>query len=141
MKTLEQVKEMYKSQTLDERDLHRLAQFIPEEQLESFGITLKEEYKGTHVAIPFTRENVLKQLEEDVEFGFDKALNQRSISAGLMYEVVRMWNWILEEGLEDFDEYAYYGLPLFKQTAVKYGFNNPIGDDCGDEFGYNYTEY
>ena len=126
MKTLQQVKEMYKSQTIDGRDLSRLMQFIPEEELKDFGLELKDEYVGTHKHIEFTKENVLIQLEKDVAFGFEKALNQRGISAGLMSEVVQMWNWILEEGLEDFDDYPMYGLPIFKATAVKYGFENPI---------------
>lgn len=63
-------------------------------------------------------------------------MNKRGISAGLMYEVVSMWNWILEEGLENFDKYAQYGLPLFKATAEKYGFDNPIGSDKGNESKY-----
>lgn len=137
MKTLEQIRLQYKSQTLDGRDLHRLCQFIPEFELASFGLELKPEFVGKHVAINFTRENVLAQLKDDVEFGFEKALNKRGISAGLMYEVVEMWNWILEEGLEGFDDYAQYGLPLFKATAVKYGFPNPIGNDVGDEYKYS----
>lgn len=55
-----------------------------------------------------------------------------------MFDVVLAWNKILEEGLEDWDEdhYAMYGLPLFKATAVKYGFNNPIGDNNGNESIY-----
>jgi len=137
MKTLQQVKEMYKSQTIDGRDLSRLMQFIPEEELKDFGLELKYEYVGTHKHIEFTKENVLIQLEKDVAFGFEKALNQRGISAGLMAEVVQMWNWILEEGLEDFDDYPMYGLPIFKATAVKYGFENPIGEDTGSEESYN----
>jgi len=137
MKTLQQVKEMYKSNTLDGRDLHRLMQFIPEEQLKDFGMELKEEYIGKHTHIDFTKENILIQLEKDVDFGFEKALDQRGISASLMAEVVQMWNWILEEGLEDFDDYPMYGLPIFKATAVKYGFENPIGDDDGSEESYN----
>ena len=137
MKTLQQVKKMYKSQTIDGRDLSRLVQFIPEEELKDFGLELKEEYVGTHKNIEFTKENVLIQLEKDVDFGFKKALNQRGISAGLMAEVVQMWNWILEEGLEDFDHYPMYGLPIFKATAVKYGFENPIGENTGSEKSYN----
>lgn len=137
MKTLKQVKEQYKSKTLKGRYLHRLMQFIPEDELKDFGITLKEEYIGTHKHIPFTKENILKQLEKDVEFGFRKALYQIGISSSSMAEVVMMWNWILEEGLEDFDEYPMYGLPIFKATAVKYGFENPIGDDSGSELKYN----
>lgn len=137
MKTLEQVKQQYKFDTLDGRDLYRLMQFIPENELHEFGLTLKDEYVGKHVHVPFTKENILLQLEKDVSFGFKKALDQRGISASLMSEVVKMWNWILEEGLEDFDEYPMYGLPIFKATAIKYGFENPIGEDTGNENYYN----
>jgi hypothetical protein len=137
MKTLSQVKKMYKSQTLDGRDIHRLAQFIPEAELKDWGLELNPEYIGKHECVDFTEENVLKQLEKDVEFGFEKALDKRGISAGLMYEVVKMWHWILENDLADFEDYAQYGLPLFKATALKYGFENPIGDDNGDEYKYS----
>lgn len=43
-----------------------------------------------------------------------------------------------EEG-EEWEEvdYAFYGLPLFKATAVKYGWDNPIGEDSGREKKYN----
>jgi hypothetical protein len=138
MKTLQQIYENYKSETLDGRDLNRLAQFVPEADLSKIGVELKEEYKGKHEVKEFTRENILTQLKEDVAFGFEKALNQRGISSSLMFEVVMIWNWILEDGLEDFseDNYAQYGLPLFKATAVKYGFENPIGEDSGSEDKY-----
>jgi len=145
MKTLEYIAENYKSQCLDGRDLKRLAHFIPFDMLPKFGIELNDEWNNkekwdAHIK-PFTRENILKQLEKDVAFGFDKALNKRGIRSSFMYEVVKMWNWILEEGLEDFNDYSMYGLPLFKATAVKYGFDNPIGDDDGDEDKYNEDEY
>lgn len=138
MKTVEQILK-YESNCLDERDLYRLFRFFSEEQLNSIDVKLKDEYKGKHVAEPLTREAVLKQLEGDVAFGFEKALDKRGISSGLMFVVVQMWNWILEEGLEDFstDDYANYGLPLFKATALKYGFENPIGDDSGSEEKYS----
>ena len=133
MKTLEQIKNQYKSQTLDGRDLYRLARFIPEDQLGDYGLKLKEGAQHQH--IPYTRENVLEQLEKDVSFGFEKALDQRGISASIMFDVVYMWNWILEEGLEEWDteQYAQYGLPLFKATAVKYGFEDQIAGYEGDE--------
>jgi hypothetical protein len=136
MKTLEQIKNLYKSNTIDGRDLNRLAQFIPEEQLKDFGLILRE--GETHKAIPYTRENVLSQLEKDVDFGFEKALDQRGISSSLMFNVVKMWNWILEEGLEDWpgDNYAQYGLPLFKTTAIKYGFPDQIDGKNGDEYEF-----
>lgn len=138
MKTLNKIVEMYESKTLDGRDLHRLAQFLPFDMLGKFGIKPKDEYneveKWNATIKPFTRENILKQLKKDVAFGFEKALNRRGLSSGMMYECVKLWNWILEEGLENFDSYAQYGLPLFKATAVKYGFSNPIGDMDGDEY-------
>lgn len=141
MKTLEKIKNEYKSETIDGRDLYRLMQFIPEKDLKDFGIELKDDYIGKHEHKEFTKENILKQLEKDVEFGFEKALNCRGISSGLMYNVVEMWNWILEDGLEDFNDYPMYGLPLFKATAVKYGFENPIGDDTGKEKTYEEDVY
>ena len=143
MKTLDQIEKEYESKTIDGRDLGRLMVFIPENRLKSFGIELKDEYVGKHEAKEFTRENILSQLKKDVYFGFEKALNKRGLSAGMMFEVVSMWNWILEEGLEDFgeDNYAQYGLPLFKATAVKYGFENPIGDDEGSEEKYSDYEW
>jgi len=138
MKTLEQIKKSYKSETIDGRDLVRLSQFIPEAELKDFGLELLTgEGVGEHKHIEFTKENVLIQLEKDVEFGFEKALDQRGISAGIMSQVVQMWNWILEEGLENYNEYPMYGLPIFKATALKYGFENPIGDDSGSEDKYN----
>lgn len=144
MKTLEQIAENYKDETPDNRQTYRLAQFLTFDKLHKFGLEpiegiTEEEYNKD--VIPFTRENVLAQLKEDVAFGFEKALNKRGLSSGMMFECVKFWNDILEEGLEGWDDcnYAMYGLPLFKATAVKYGWNNPIGDDCGNE--YKYSEY
>ena len=31
------------------------------------------------------------------------------------------------------NDYRFYRLPLFRATAVKYGWNNPIGEDSGRE--------
>ena len=70
MKTLEQIAQEYKDNTLDGRQTNRLSQFIPFNQLKDFGITPKEEYnseeKWNESIIPFTKENVLKQLKEDM---------------------------------------------------------------------------
>lgn len=140
MKTLKQVYKLYKGKCLDGRDLHRLIPFTPKEDIHKLGFEVKEDAK--HEPIEFTRENILKQLQIDVKFGFIKALNKRGISSSLMYEVVMMWNWVLEDGLENWDDdnYAQYGLPLFKATALKYGFDNPIGDDEGNESIYSCYE-
>lgn len=138
MKTLDEVLGQG-PKCLDGRDIVRLMQFVPHTDWPKYGCEVRE---GTTPGdpLPWTRENILAQLEGDVAFGFEKALNRRGLSAGMMYEVVQMWNNILEEGLETFDfenNYAMYGLPLFKATAVKYGWPNPIGDDTGSEEKYN----
>lgn len=132
MKTLNEILDNYKDYAvvLDDRFGSRLAKFLTEEQLEKIGF----KYDGDEPypePKEWTRENILEQLKSDVEFGFEKALDQRGISASLMFYVVLRWNQVLEEGLENYPEenYAMYGLPLFKATAVKYGWENPIGDD------------
>jgi hypothetical protein len=110
--------------------------FCTVEQANSIGFALKDE--ANHVPVEFTRDTVLKYLKNDLAFAFEKALDQRGLSAMAMYFTIKFYNWILEEGLEDWsdDNYAMYGLPLFKATALKYGFNNPIGDDEGNESNY-----
>lgn len=99
----------------------RLCQFLTQEQAKSIGFGPAE---GTtwEPPIPFTEENVLKQLKEDVEFGWEKACGHRGISSELMYEVVLGWCKILENEFADWDEYAPYGTPLFIAISKKYGF-------------------
>lgn len=140
MKTKEEIIENYGDWRvfLDDRFGARLCDFLGDDEVEKIGYSIKDEFKGKRTIKEWTRDNILAQLKSDVEFGFEKALNQRGISSSLMFEVVRAWNRVLEDGLEDWDsdDYAMYGLPLFKATAVKYGWENPIGDDTGREEHY-----
>lgn len=42
------------------------------------------------------------------------------------------------------NDYRFYRLPLFRATAVKYGWNNPIGEDSGnynDNISKNKRQY
>lgn len=137
MKDLQYVLGRYTPQCIDARDMVRIAQFLPDEQLHKIGFSIKEgSEKRTNIP-EWNRENILENLKGDIAFGFEKALNKRGISSLLMFNVVLMWNWILEEGLEDYKgPYEQYGLPLFKATAEKYGFPNPIGSDSGSEEKY-----
>lgn len=139
MKTIEEIIKNYENYgtSIEDRFGRRLCQFLTKEQMKEIGFELEEGID--HTPAEWTRENIINQLRCDVEFGFEKALDKRGISSSLMFCVVMSWNKVLEEGLEDWDEdnYRYYGLPLFKATALKYGFDNPIGDDYGDEYKYN----
>lgn len=138
MKTIEEIIKNYENYetSIEDRFGRRLCQFLTREQMVKIGFELEEGID--HTPAEWTRENIINQLKSDVEFGFEKALNKRGISSSLMFSVVMSWNKVLEEGLEDWDEdnYRYYGLPLFKATALKYGFDNPIGDDYGNEYKY-----
>lgn len=121
MKTLNEILDNYKDYEvfLDDRFGARLSQFLTQEQLEKIGFKWNSEEPYPEPK-EWTRENILAQLKQDVEFGFEKALDRRGISASLMFYVVLHWNQVLEEGLEDYseDNYPMYGLPLFKATAA-----------------------
>lgn len=140
MKTREQILAAVKagksSQALDGRDFARLCDFFAAEDWPAFGFSLAE---GKEARAPkeLTEENVRTQLAEDLAFGFEKALGRRGISASLMHETVKLWMWVLDDDLQYFEEYAQYGLPLFKAVALKYGLPNKIGDDRGDEEKYS----
>ncbi len=126
------------SKALDRRDFSRLLQFYPGSDFSVFGFKLRQDRLNPE-PIAWTEESIRNQLAEDVAFGFEKALGQRGISAGLMALVVEMWMWVLEDPLQHQLEalYPQYGLPYFKAVAVKYGLSNPIGDDRGDEPKYS----
>ena len=117
MKTIEQIKEMLSLDPNDKEDAKSIQEMESQTDL---------------------RQYLLEILEEFVDRGFDKALDQRGISSSINFNSVLTINRILEEGLEDWNEheYAQYGLPLFKATAVKYGWSNWIGDDTGSEDKY-----
>ncbi len=123
----------------DGRDISRLTAWFPQSDwCALFGAEEHTHKPRQHPEKSWTTESILAQLAEDVEFGFEKALDKRGISAGCMFEVVRMWLWILEDPMPtDESVYAQYGLPLLKAVAVKYGFPNPIGADKGTEHTYS----
>lgn len=104
MKTLDEIVNNYEEWSVFLDD--RLAQFLTQEQLEKIGFKWNSDEPYPEPK-EWTRENILVQLKEDVEFGFEKALDRRGISASLMFAVVLRWNRVLEEGLEDYPEDYY----------------------------------
>jgi hypothetical protein len=110
--------------------------FFPVSDWKTFGFELTDSKDEPKVE-DWTEENIIFHLKGDVDFGFEKALDKRGISSSFMNEVVKMWLWILEDPLAECENYDLYGLPLLKATALKYGFENPIGDDTGSEDKYD----
>lgn len=124
MKTLKYVKthigEFEEDDILDRRFTKRFIGFLPLEEWEQFGFG----YCGEDPYVPkeWTEENILAQLKSDVEFGYQKAINERGISSGLMCMVVRAWCKVLENGLElDDDDTGYYSINQFTSVAEHYG--------------------
>lgn len=125
MKTLEQVLDAIengkKSECLDGRDFSRLCDFIPVKHWKKIGFGIKEGVKIEDIKIKeWTEENIKSQLKSDLEFAFEKALDKRGISSSFMFEVIKMWMWVLDDPLQYENNYAMYGLPLYKAVALKY---------------------
>lgn len=120
MKTINEILENYSEYEtfLEDRFGSRLCDFLTVEQVEKIGFRFKEGY--VHEPKEWTEENVLAQLKQDVEFGWEKCCNQRGISANLMYEVVKAWCKVLGNGLDEIP-YSDYGSYMFKKVAEHYG--------------------
>ena len=110
----------------DRRFTKRFVSFLPTDEWEKFGFS----YTGDDKFIPkeWTKENVINQLKDDLDFAIEKATNQRGISASLMYNVLRSWCKVLENGLED-TEYGWYGDKLIKAIDEYYGFGLYVEDE------------
>lgn len=130
MKTQQQVLAAYQdgkqSECIDGRDLSRLVDYFPVDQWEVFGFRLTE-CAESPTPKQWTDESFKESLRGDLAFGIEKAEGQRGLSAGAMYEVVKMWLWILDDPLCDNGDYHGYGLPFFNEVARKYGFPPSIG--------------
>ena len=123
MKSLDYVKnhidEFEKDDFVDRRFTRRFLQFIPTDEWETFGFR----YTGTEPYVPkeWTEENILAQLRDDVEFGYEKAMNERGISSELMAMVVEAWCNVLENGLDLDGNDGWYHIRQFITVAKHYG--------------------
>lgn len=115
----EHIDEIEMDDFCDRRFTKKLLDFLPVEEWETFGFKQKE--KREHNPKEWTKENIIIQLKEDLEFAIEKAINHRGISASLMYDVLRSWCMILENGLEK-TAYGWYGDKLIKAVDEYYNF-------------------
>lgn len=106
---------------LDSRDYHRLCSFYPVEELGTFGFILNNDASPEDFKVLEWNEATVKScLAEDLDFAFEKAINQRGISSALMCDVIHMWMWILEDPLATDSSYEPYGIPFYSKVAIKY---------------------
>ena len=124
MLSLEYVKEHISEIEFDDyigerRFTKRFVDFLPTSEWGKFGYG----YKGEEEYIPkeWTEENIIAQLKADLDFAIEKAINHRGISSSLMYDVLKSWCIVLENGLEKTD-YGLYGDKLIKAIDEYYDF-------------------
>lgn len=122
MKTIEEILSNYEDYKtiIEDRFGRRLCEFLTQEQAKSIGFALSNENEEWGEVKDFTEDNVIEQLKLDVEFGYEKAMNERGISANLMYDVVEAWLKVLEDK-RDYPDYYNYGREFFKKVANNYG--------------------
>ena len=115
----EHIDEFEEDKFIDGRFTKRFIDFIPVSEWEKFGFR----YTGEDELVPkeWTEENILAQLKKDVEFGYEKAVNERGISSGLMAMVVNAWCKILQNGLNLNGNDGYYHIKQFTTVAKHYG--------------------
>jgi len=125
MKSLEYVKEhineFEKDNFLDRRWTKRFLDFVPVEEWGSYGFIFTGEEPPAPIA--WTEENILKQLKDDVEFGYEKAVCERGISSELMSMVVQSWCDVLENGLNLNGDDGWYHCKQFEVVAEHYGWD------------------
>jgi hypothetical protein len=70
-----------------------------------------------------TRAVVLGEMREYIDFAFEKANGERSISALRSPQKYQAWLWLLgdEELAEEIGSYTNYGLPQLRAINAKYG--------------------
>lgn len=120
MKTIADLKEKVESDMKDPiestfiamcRGVHPLMVFVPD--------FYNEEIK--HLVVPLTREKVIAEMQDYIDFAFMKARDQRGISAERSIWKFRKWLWLLED--DEITNFGYndYGIALLTRIAEKYG--------------------
>lgn len=86
---------------------------------------LKPDYDGADwKVLPRDREALLAEIKGYLPFAWDKATDQRGISASRSISHMRAWFWLLgDDDLNaiDWERYNPYGEPILKQIAARVG--------------------
>jgi len=119
MRTVNEIKERVEQQRKDYIDsvmiqtcggIHPLQEYVPEFFIEG------HQDKAT----PLTRENIIAQMQDYIDFAFEKAENQRGISAERSIWKFKQWLWVLEDDSIPTDNYCDYGIEILKCITEKY---------------------
>lgn len=126
MKQLQEIIDNYKDYEifLDDRFGTRFVNFLTIDQARGIfsvkeDLTPEEIVNWEQTTKEWTEENVIEQLKQDISFGHEKAVNQRGISASLMYEVCVTWCKVLEKE-HLILPYTNYGISTFEALAKEF---------------------
>ena len=133
MKTIKEIIENYSEYEGDANDMFgaRLCQFLTEDEMKKIGFKFVNKFGRPRDIKAWTKSNVLEQLQEAVESGFEYARAHRNMGSTQMFHTVKAWNKVLENGLDKKDEYEKFSLSLFNETAKKYGWERPVAENYG----------
>lgn len=77
--------------------------------------------------VEYNRETVLDRMREYMDFAWEKALDERGISASRSIHRYQAWCYALGEYDDiDWDAYDSYGKPILRQLCEKYAFPIPL---------------
>ena len=118
MRTVNEIKERVEQQLEDSIEsvmiqlcrMHPLQEYVPEFYIKG------HQDKATLL----TRENIIAQMQDYIDFAFEKAENQRGISAERSIWKFKQWLWVLEDDSIPMDNYCDYGIGILKCIAEKY---------------------
>lgn len=76
------------------------------------------------------RKKIIKRMREYMSFAWEKAIDERGLSANRSVIKFRAWLWMLNDSellefLDDSDNYPQYGKPMLAKVSEKYGFDVP----------------
>lgn len=137
MKTQEQLIERY--QQVADNDFFGakrgdLAKYMTRESLAAVGAPVSDD-QAHLIGKPLTRDAVLAEMHNYMTFAWDKANNERGLSAGRSINHFEAWLWLLgdEEALafaEDAENYPDYGRPILHYICERFGF--PVADESAE---------
>jgi len=79
--------------------------------------------------LPRDRESLLKEMLEYMDFAWEKANNERGISAGRSMHHYMAWTWLAGDDLGELTDYEYYGKDNLLKIAAHYGWDVSHLDD------------
>lgn len=74
---------------------------------------------------PHDRESILKVMENYMDFAWDKANNERGLSAGRSMAHYTAWTWLIgdEDKFPNLETYTDYGRPHLRALCKEYGWD------------------